>query len=285
MTSNTPANDTQSQPAPAPDTGPARAFAVAANQAAYWVSRHWLSLFNFFVELYIALPFAAPALMIYGYEGPAKILYAVYSPACHQLGFRSFFIDGEQGYYPLEETGITQVDHFQDYVADNPDFAGYELPADFGYYVRPAAKLLGNERMGFKVALCQRDVAMYLSILGGGMLFSLLRHRLKALPWQLFIVFGILPMLIDGGYQLATWQLGVIAQATQASGWLHDIAVPLSQSFPPHETIPLFRVITGSLFGLGLVWMTYPHIHEGMQDTERDLHDKLLNAKLIEASQ
>jgi len=170
-------------------------------------------------------------------------------------------------------------------MADDPAFANYTLPEDFGYYVRPAARFVGNQQMGYKVALCQRDVAMYLSILAGGVLFGFLRNRLKPLRWQFFVLFGILPMLFDGGYQLLTWQLGVFANIASAPAWLHDIAIPLSQTFAPHETIPLLRVFTGSLFGLGLVWMTYPHIHEGMQDTEKGFQEKLVRAEIIQAPQ
>jgi len=109
--SNPPHNDLQ--PASEPVSGPARALAIAANKAAYWVSRHWLFLFNLIIATYIALPFAAPILMMNGWERPARMLYTIYSPACHQLSFRSYFIGGEQSYYPLEETGIPHVQYFQ----------------------------------------------------------------------------------------------------------------------------------------------------------------------------
>ncbi len=37
---------------------------------------------------------------------PANVIYAIYKPLCHQFGFRSFFLFGEQPYYPLKEAGM-----------------------------------------------------------------------------------------------------------------------------------------------------------------------------------
>ncbi len=66
-------------------------------------------LSEFFTGLYVLLAFMAPALMKVGLEGPANVLYKMYRPFCHQLAFRSFFIFGEQPYYPRALAGMDGV--------------------------------------------------------------------------------------------------------------------------------------------------------------------------------
>ena len=62
----------------------------------FWISRHYLALFNLFVFLYVGLPILAPVLMKVGADLPANIIYTIYKPLCHQFGFRSFYLFGEQ---------------------------------------------------------------------------------------------------------------------------------------------------------------------------------------------
>lgn len=242
-------------------TGCQRALVVSANRVAYRISRHWLLLFNSLVALYIALPFLAPVLMLRGAEGSAHLIYKIYSPACHQMAHRSWFLFGEQAFYPFQSSGIAGVHYLEEYAAGLPGLEGLDPPNSFFPYTRELRDFYGNEQMGYKVALCQRDVALYLSLLLGGLLFSLLRGRLRPLAWQLFLLFGILPMGLDGGYQLLTYLLPAI--------------------LPPHESTPLLRTVTGALMGLGLVWLTYPHIDAGMRETEVDLRRNLVRAGQI----
>ena len=55
---------------------------------------------------YVGLPLLAPSLMKLGAELPANIIYRMYKPLCHQFAFRSFFLFGEQPFYPLAEAGV-----------------------------------------------------------------------------------------------------------------------------------------------------------------------------------
>src|SRR5215207_258051 len=78
-----------------------------------WISRHYLALINLFMLLYFGLPILAPVLMKAGAPLPANVIYTIYKPLCHQFGFRSFFLFGEQAYYPLKEAGIDGVITFE----------------------------------------------------------------------------------------------------------------------------------------------------------------------------
>lgn len=199
--------------------------AYAADRMAGWFSRHWLSVFNTVVGLYLSLAFLAPVLMKAGAAAPASWIYTVYSYTCHELGFRSFFLFGEKAYYPRDEfqadTGIDPGDLYA------------------------ARDFRGNELLGYKLALCERDLAIYGSLLLAGIAFHFLRGRVKPLHWVLWIAIGILPMGLDGGIQLLSYlPLGII---------------------PPRESTPLLRVVTGALFGITSVWFAYPYVQESME--------------------
>lgn len=87
---------------------------------------------------------------------------------------------------------------------------------------------------GYQICLCARCLAIYSSLLIGGLLLAYLRKRrpVKALAFWTWILFA-LPMAIDGG--------------TQFPGW--------------RESNNALRVITGLLFGLGTAWLTLPRMN------------------------
>ncbi len=197
-----------------------------------WLARHWLALLNTLDGLYLGIAFLAPVLMHFGRERAAMTIYRAYRFVCHQLPFRSWFLFGERAAYPLTEPLSLEA---------------LERSRDF----------IGNAQMGYKVAFCQRDVAIYGAILVGGLLFALLRARvhIKPLPWWAFILFGIVPMGVDGGYQWFTY----------FRWWYH-----LSSALP-HETTPLLRTLTGALFGFTAVWLTYPLLEDFFADVRKML--------------
>ena len=108
-----------------------------------------------------------------------------------------------------------------------------------------ASEFIGNPILGYKMAYCQRDTAMYTSMLLAGMVFGLVRRRLRPLPLSLYLV-SLVPWAVDGlaqlfGFYESTWQL---------------------------------RTITGSLFGLATVWFAYPYLEAGMGDLRHTIGEK-----------
>ncbi len=205
---------------------PIQALSSGADRLALWFSHHWLAAFNGFVGIYLGLAFLAPVLMKVGAPTPASWIYVVYRYSCHQLGFRSFFLFGEQPYYPRDEfAAVTGID-----------------PNDLW----AARDFEGNSVLGYKVALCERDVAIYASLLLTGILYHFLRRKMKPLHWALWIILGIIPMGLDGGTQLLSY-------------------LPFL-NFPFRESTPLLRVITGSLFGITSAWFAYPYVQESMDE-------------------
>jgi len=54
----------------------------------------------------------------------------------------------------------------------------------------------GDANVGYKVALCQRDIAIYGGILFAGLAFGALRKSLKPLPIGLWFLLGVLPVAL-----------------------------------------------------------------------------------------
>lgn len=218
-------------------------YVSGSDRFSLWLTRHYMIIFNLLLLVFVGLPFAAPALAKAGLGIPAKVIYTIYSPLCHQFGFRSWFLFGEQAAYPRELAGQSGKT-FEQATGINPQ----DVIASKNY--------IGNEKVGYKVAICERDVAIYGGILLFGIVFSISRRRLKPVPWYVWVALGIIPMGIDGGSQLpALLSLNI--------SWL-----------PIRESTPLLRSITGLLFGVTTAWYGYPLIEEAMRDSRKTLVKK-----------
>lgn len=202
----------------------AQSLSPGAERVAAWIdrlvhglARHWLLIFNLLVGLYLALPLAAPWLMHNGHTGAGRLIYLLYRPMCHQLPDRSFFLFGERAVYSLEELDAAGV---------LPGLALYER-----------RQFVGNDRLGYKVAICQRDVATWGAILLTGLLFGLRRRRWRPLTLRWYVLF-LVPLALDGATQL----LGL-----RESNWV-------------------LRTITGGLFGVATVCLAYPLVERAMEE-------------------
>lgn len=228
-----------------------------ADRTMAWISRHYLAVINFFMLLYFGLPILAPVLMKAGATLPANVLYTIYKPLCHQFGFRSFFLFGEQPYYPLAEAGISGVKTFEDVTG----FQDLDNPAAFSRF--QARQFTGNESVGYKMALCERDMAIYGAILLFGVLYAVTGRRIKPLHWVWWVLIGMGPIGLDGFSQLFSqmnWQ------------WLASLV-------PYRESTPFLRVLTGGLFGLTTAWFAYPYMEESMAETRQFFIKKFASIK------
>jgi len=181
------------------------------------------------------------------------VIYRVYGGLCHQLAYRSWFLFGEQPYYPREAAGLEHIQSFTE--ATGLDEDG----------VFDARNYMGSERTGYKVALCQRDVAIYGAILLFGIIFVATKRKIKPLPFWMWILIGIIPVGFDGGTQ-------IISQV------LAEPVFKFLQSFvsflPLRESTPFLRTFTGFLFGFTTAWFGYPLVEEAMRDTRSLLVSK-----------
>jgi uncharacterized membrane protein len=253
------AEEPQATPAPGRLT-------ITIDKAVYWLTRHWLAVFNTALAFYVGLPLLAPTFMQLGMTGPARVIYLVYSPMCHQMASRSFFLYGDQYAYPRDIAG-TELLPFEAYMPEIEAFSDLSAaPEEWVSFLMPARRFTGNEQMGYKTALCQRDMAIYGFVLIGGLVYGLVRKRrdVQPLPLWAFLVFGLGPIALDGFSQLFS-QYGVALAPLSA----------INQIIPLRESSPFLRTFTGAMFGFSLVWLTYPHINASMEGTERDLEEKL----------
>ncbi|RJP51437.1 MAG: DUF2085 domain-containing protein [Anaerolineaceae bacterium] len=230
---------------------------TTSDRISNWISKHYLLLLNLFMALYVGLPFLAPTLMKAGVEVPARVIYTMYSPLCHQFGFRSFFLYGEQLVYPLEEAGLSDIKSFD-------DITGWtDLSNPYSPERLQARQFVGDEHTGYKVALCERDVAIYGGLLLFGLVFGLTKRRIPPLHWALWLFIGLGPIGLDGFSQLfSQFELP----------WLMQIVAY-------RESTPFLRVLTGLLFGISTAWFAYPYIEESMAETRQFFIKKLAVAK------
>lgn len=247
-----------------------RTFAVRLNIWLLKLSRHWLRVVLAVLAVYISLPWIAPTLMKAGVTGPAQVLYTLYSPFCHQFAFRSFFLFGEQPAYPRYNTG-SPLKPFESYVADLPEFAPDRVHAIGGrvgdiYSFTPGYQFssrdyVGNEEMGYKMTLCARDIAIYTALFVGGLIYSQVRRRLRPVPIYIYVILGVLPIGLDGFSQM--------------------LGYPPFSLWPPRETLPGFRVLTGALFGLMNAWLAFPYLEMSFNETRQQVETKLARAGIF----
>ena len=224
---------------------------TGTDKVTYWFSNHYMLFFNLILALYVGIPWLAPVFEKAGWQLPARAIYTIYSPLCHQLGFRSWFVFGEQAAYPRELAGINGLKTFEQATGINPSDT------------IASRKFIGDNFLGYKVALCERDVAIYASLLLFGLVFTGTGLRLKHLPFLAWVLIGILPIAVDGFSQLP----GLLGIAVPA--WL-----------PIRESTPLLRTITGFLFGFTTGWYGFPMVEETMRDTRQLLARKIAVSSL-----
>lgn len=212
-----------------------------ADRITMWLARHWLTVINVALMIYLAVPVLAPVLMAHGFEAPARLIYKAFLFMCHELPQRSYFLYGPRLVYSLDQLmELAQVDQLP----------GYPL---YGAY----REFVGNPTVGYKVALCQRDFAIYAAMLLTGLIFGLVRRRARPLSFWLYLVIGIGPVALDGGSQLI--------------GYMFPQVMP---GGAPRESTWLLRTITGALFGWATMWLVLPNLQASFAAMDEQLADR-----------
>ncbi len=218
------------------------------------LARRWLLVANLWWAIYAGLPWLAPVLMHVGARGAGRTIYALYSTQCHQMAQRSYFLFGQRVTYGLAELGT-----FWPRATD----------------VSSLGAIIGNEQLGWKVAWSDRMVATYTAILAFGLLFGLVRRRVRRMPVWLFLLL-LLPMALDGGTHLISDLSGIGEGFRTTNEWLGALTgYRLSACFYAGDALGSFnswmRLLTGILFGLAVVGLAYPEIERTVaHDTDTD---------------
>lgn len=193
-----------------------------------------------FLFVFTLIPVAAPVLMHQGIEDPAKVIYWVYSHLCHQFAYRSWFLFGEQTFYPLEEAGMDgRLSYEAVFHEGNLD-------------IEVSRSVIGNSHLGYKMAICQRDLAMYASLFIFGVIFLIEGRSIKRIPLWSWLLMGVFPLGLDGIFQLLSGFSEFIK-----IGWVW-------------ESTPLLRTATGGFFGFFTGWYLFPSIEMVIQGFRND---------------
>ena len=215
------------------------------NRFFFLINKYWFYIFSLSYGLFVGLPFLAPVLMEFEITWLAKIIYTVYSFLCHQLPQRSFLLFGEKFMYSLGEIqNVWQV-------TNDP----LEL-----------RKFIGNPEMGWKVAWSDRMIFMYSSVLFAAWIWYPLRRKLNSIPVWGLILF-VFPMALDGITHTISDFAGIGQGFRDSNSWLASLTnYSLSPEFYAGDKIGSFnswmRMISGTLFGAGLVLYGFPYLSE-----------------------
>jgi uncharacterized membrane protein len=218
-----------------------------------------LFFINLLIALWVLLPWLAPVFMHWGWVSAGKAVYLIYSFQCHQLPERSYFLFGREVMYSLSEIQ-----------------SAWQTTTD-PLILR---QFIGNSEMGWKVAWSDRMVSMYTSILFCGLLYGLVRKRLKPISLGEFAIL-LLPMTIDGGTHMISDLAGIGEGFRDTNIWLQILTKDaFSMAFYQGDALGSFnswvRLITGILFGMALVAFVYPHLNDAFADIVRRSEATLL---------
>ncbi|MEK6222701.1 MAG: DUF2085 domain-containing protein, partial [Chloroflexota bacterium] len=221
-----------------------------ADRITYWISKNYMLAINLFLFLYVGLPFVAPVLVNAGLPGLAKPIYSVYSATCHQLGFRSWFMFGDQPAYPRAAAQVDGLTTFGEATGLNEED------------LWSARQYRGGKNVGYKVAFCERDVGIYAAMLLFGLIYVATKQKIPALPWYLWVLIGLGPIGIDGFSQLLS-------------------QIPGFPLLTYRESTPLLRTLTGALFGFTTAWFGFPIVKETMEESQVLAATKLKRLKKL----
>lgn len=152
--------------------------------------------------MFIIGPIVTPLVFAAGATGVAGVLYRFFHLLCHQWAFRTFFILGPQATFSRDELNALGVDPYT---------------------------FMGDAQTGWKMAFCERNLAISAGLLAFGLAYAAARRQLRAANFPEFALL-VAPMALDGLTQLVGWR----------------------------ESTWELRVATGLLFGLASGWFLYP---------------------------
>jgi uncharacterized membrane protein len=133
---------------------------------------------------------------------------------CHEWPFRAYFLFGPQATYSLSELQAHGITAFYDF--------------------------RGSPELGYKVAFCARNVAIYAAVLAAGLAYARSGRRWRPLAFSGYLAL-VAPLALDGMTQLAGWR---------ESSWE-------------------LRTLTGLLFGAASVWLIYPRLDRALAAPSR----------------
>ena len=206
------------------------------SSASSFLRRGYALLFAFVFIFYIGMAILPTRLMSDGRRSAAGAIYQGFRFFCHQYPWRSWFLGGKQSYYPLyshENTGLLTFEKAAGVSAAGLDFRHF----------------YGTPEMGYKMAVCQRDLAIYSAMALFCLIFFLSQNCLQRVDWRIWLICGVLPMAVDGIWQLTSQLLPFLTF---------------------RESTPFVRTVTGALFGFFTCWYLLPTLEKTLREGAND---------------
>jgi uncharacterized membrane protein len=228
---------------------------IAVQKSILFVTRYWYLLMLGLTWLVLALGFLAPLLLALGLPGAAQWCYEVLAPHNHQLPQRSYFLFGE--------AGVIQTYTVGQLIGQGAD------PLNLQSFT-------GNADIGYKTALNHRMIAIFGAMLIGGLGWGLAKGQPRVKVMGLLLL--ALPLLVDGLSHMVSEDSGLGFRETNA--WAMTLT---GGSFSPEFYTGItvgtlnwwLRTVTGSLFGLGLVWFLCSYLSARFAPIRAKLEPKL----------
>lgn len=223
-----------------------------ADQLVCWFFRHWLALLLAPTLISVTLPFLAPLAMAAGWTALGNFIYWLYTPFCHQLPQRSWFLFGEKLTYSLAE--INQV-----------------FPYSDAWTLR---RFYGTPEMGWKVAWSDRMVSFYTLTPLFGVLYALLRRagwHVQPLSWRVLLL-ALAPLVVDGFTHLLNDAfVGDYASGFRdTNAWLAVLTGGAFPRFYAGDSFSTFnwwmRLLTGMLAAWGIAFTLFPFLDRIMRE-------------------
>lgn len=209
-----------------------------------WVASHWLTIILVVLFFFCLLPFLAPVAMQAGQPELGRLIYMLYTPFCHQLPQRSWFLFGEKLTYTAAE--IARV-----YPTDDP------LNLRFFY---------GTPEMGWKVAWSDRMISFYTMFPIFGLIYGACRRwwgPLRPIPLMV-LALVLAPIAVDGLTHTASDLLYGISGGgfRDTNLWLATLTGNRWPAFYAGDHFGTFnwwmRLLTGLSAAWGLAFSIFP---------------------------
>jgi uncharacterized membrane protein len=243
-------------------SGRTRTLVIFVQRLIFALSKHWFWLAMAVPIIFLFLGLLAPALMAEGNRTAGQRIYAILRLHNHQLPQRSYFLFAESG-------GIQTYSK--------------EQLLTFGADANDLETFLGNDDIGYKMALNHRMTAIFIGILVGALYWGFRRGRpqLKFIP---FIMLS-LPLLIDGFSHLISETNGTGFRASNA--WAVTLTGNVfSPAFYEGTTVGSLnwwlRTLTGLIFGLGISWFLFTWFADYFRDIRSRLEPRLRRIGVIQ---
>ena len=237
-----------------PINGRRRSVAIFLQKIVYYLSKTWFGFAMLVSFLFLLLGLLAPALMAENNVESAQSIYRFLAINNHQLPERSYFLFGEEGSIQT--------------------YSEAELIAQ-GMNLENKEAFIGNETVGYKTGLNHRMMSIFIGMFIGGLAWGLSRGKLRIGLFVFLLL--LLPILLDGFSHMISDTSSGFREVNNWARFLSGNA--FSDTFYNETTAGSLnwwlRIITGTLFGLGITWYLFTRFDDYFKKVRQRLEPRL----------